>query len=407
MKNIKLMWHFAKKNMVSLSIIAIALMLVLFILLSVWSQILLATYTKSILVHQKNYKNSVYCYATNHEIYNNDITSITNYKNTLLSQLETYDIVKDVLTYDTFELNLKNFENSSVMVDIYSPQMVENFQLDLKEGRWFSKSNIDVEAVICGSKLEHIKIGDLIKLDFGINAIVVGKVAYNKVPHFSGIGSSGTSDSLFRSVDESRIILNKPGGLNEVINKLRSAGKNRNMIAFIIKCREEVSENDINSVLNTYFIDNGLTHISVQKIIDNTDIMLEETMKEILPIPIFLLLISSISLLSISAIMIQRSMNDHAKFYLLGCSKKRSILILILIESIFLWIPFVTNIILALCFPDFLRKDTMWDLSDAIISFQSFLPLIIYTVIIGMILALMPLIYYKKYSPLTFYRRNI
>ena len=407
MKNIKLMWHFAKKNMVSLSIIAIALMLVLFILLSVWSQILLATYTKSILVHQKNYKNSVYCYATNHEIYNNDITSITNYKNTLLSQLETYDIVKDVLTYDTFELNLKNFENSSVMVDIYSPQMVENFQLDLKEGRWFSKSNIDVEAVICGSKVEHIKIGDLIKLDFGINAIVVGKVAYNKVPHFSGIGSSGTSDSLFRSVDESRIILNKPGGLNEVINKLRSAGKNRNMIAFIIKCREEVSENDINSVLNTYFIDNGLTHISVQKIIDNTDIMLEETMKEILPIPIFLLLISSISLLSISAIMIQRSMNDHAKFYLLGCSKKRSILILILIESIFLWIPFVTNIILALCFPDFLRKDTMWDLSDAIISFQSFLPLIIYTVIIGMILALMPLIYYKKYSPLTFYRRNI
>lgn len=247
----------------------------------------------------------------------------------------------------------------------------------------------------------------MIELDFGIKAIVVGKVAYNKVPHFSGIGSSGTSDSLFRSVDESRIILNNPGDLDEVINKLRSVGKNRNMIAFIIKCREEVSENDINSVLNTYFIDNGLTHISIQKIIDNTDIMLEETMKEILPIPIFLLLIASISLLSVSAIMIRRSMNDYAKFYLLGCSKKRSILILTLIESIFLLIPFVTNIILALCFPDFLRKNTMWDLSDAIISFQSFLPLIIYTVTIGMILALMPLIYYKKYSPLTFYRRNI
>lgn len=400
MKNIRIALSFVKKNIVPIVLIMLMMMVTIFLLISIYGEYRYITYTRDI-IENSGLKNAVYF---SHSIgHGNDYSpdKIKDFQN----KLKNYSAVKNIINTVSAAVNYKPLNYSPAVV-VYDQFMIENLKQPLKDGKWFSSetdpSKYEYPEIIIGGKYwNSVKSGDIIELEIydqicKVEVIgTLGEPAF--FPQFSTFGTSTGANELFKA-SPYVLYLNK----NSFNIDLSTSFLN---YTFFVNIKESASEAEKQELLD-YLIQHG-SYFTYEQLIEHTNAEIKELMQESFPFPLFLIAIATISMICVSAVAIQRSMREQSVYYLIGCSKKRSIAIMTITLLLFFGLPSLINIIGSIFFPNFLRADERRYAIEYIIDAGCIMPVIVYFVFIAVVLTLLPIIIYRKHSPLTFYRRNL
>ncbi len=398
MKHLKLAFSFLKRNLVPMLLLMGTLTAVLFILLSVWSQYLYTAYTKSFFERNDEMRSSYYCTFSVSE------KDARECRQALLADLREMEGFGKAVSYDSIRTEYSMGEYVQISAYLMDDDTLNALPLLVSEGRWLSADSTELEVVLSGEALQNAKIGEKLVLFDGIEARVVGRTENNIVPFFNLVGEADNADLLFENQDVPIFLLNADALPTEYRQQIIASLRTRP--GFLLCFDQNATVEQKQSMLGRITEDGGIA-TSAKYIIQGSNEKIRTWLLESVPMPAFLLVIATISLLSVSAVVVKRSMGEHSKYYLLGCTKTRTMATLSLTLGSNFIIPFLINFILAEYFPTFLRTRTEWELTYAIVNVYSYLPLVVYLLLIGTVFAVMPILFYRKYSPLSFYRRNL
>ena len=100
-------------------------------------------------------------------------------------------------------------------------------------------------------------------------------------------------------------------------------------------------------------------------------------------------------------------MPEYSRYYLIGCTKRKGIWLIAMPLSVIFSIPCIINIISVTCCPNLFRAGNKTGAITYLFEANTIIPLVIYLALIIAILTMIPTLFYKKYSPLLFYRSNL
>lgn len=285
------------------------------------------------------------------------------------------------------ELNQDVFFN----LNYYNRVAVQSFVLPMQSGRWFDPDAETPEAVLSAHYRKVLSLGDSLPLKDGSSAVIVGFVKEGvPFPSLSHWGSSSSAGYLFKeSMDIA--LLYDPTRRQTTTSQLV-------MVTLIRPDAPEEARAALRKKLFTYDL-----AISYDTLMERTDKELQRSLREMLPLPAFLLLVSVASMLSVTALAVDRSMSEQSKYFLLGCSKRRSAGYISLALSVIFSLPIVINLVLIAAVPGFLRFDP----KAYLIGSYAILPVFLCWLICLLSAIAIPALLYGRYSPLTFYRRNL
>ncbi|OGO88067.1 MAG: hypothetical protein A2Y15_04010 [Clostridiales bacterium GWF2_36_10] len=389
MKTLIIIKSFIRKNIFPIIIITLTMTVILFILVTVFGKLQYITQARDI-YEQADLKNSVYF-----EKSFNIGEDFTTANKKVEQSLKNYSAFESFLNT---EHSLDEYSSFPVNKRYYSNELIIKMPLRLISGEWFSDSSGQFDAVIGGVIWGGVKVGDKITLESGLTVNIIGIMDSSAVsPSMNSGGSTITVRDIFK-LSENILILNKSKLPAEYMSK------NSSSICSIITYKDNATDSEKHKMME-YLSTEGIT-TEYNVILENTNKDIKQEISKMLPIPLFLMIISTISMICICTLSIKKSMSEHSVYFLNGCSKRRSVIIISSAIMTIFTIPCLINIILALFFPAFLRYNPARTM-DIIVDFNCVIPLLIYTIAVLLITSLIPILFYRKYSPLDFYRRNL
>lgn len=395
MKTFILCQSFIRKNILPIFITILMLTVSMFVLATFYGEYRYAAYTRDVML-RSDYDDGVY-FMLNSQ---GDPNSTKSLSSKMQNEILEFTACAHILNYTSF---VEENDHAFFNVNLFDKHMRKGFKLSVTEGRWLSENPEYTEAVIGGSYRGHTKIGDTITLKNGITAKVVGKMDDMVIyPSFSSSGNADfPANSLFR-VNDTNIFLTEetiPAELYENISNLR---REKN---FYVVFREDASESE-RAELIAFLESNGMI-ASYEKIIQDSNAFIKDWIAGAFPLPVFLIIISTMSIICICAVIVKRSMPEYSKYYLMGCSKRKGIALIASPMALLFSTPCVLNLISVLWMPHFLRAGKRTGAINYLLGVDAAIPILIYLVLIMSILYIIPVLFYRKHSPLTFYRRNL
>ncbi len=263
--------------------------------------------------------------------------------------------------------------------------------IPIAKGRFIDEKTQQPECVLPKKYDGIFSVGDPIKISQNKTATIVGfTVDEYPYPDFSQWGTNAGCDYLFEE-SRNRILVFDPEAQNQN-NSLMA-------IALISNKITEANLKEITSAISSYG-----PMLTYDKLMEVTNIKVEQVLRENLPLPVFLLVISFVTMICVVALSINRSMNEHSKYFLIGCTKRESVSIIVNSLVMFFSVPTVINILLVILNPNIFEINSS---QNYIVNIFCIVPLIIYLFIVLLISSIIPLILYSTFSPLDFYRRNL
>lgn len=367
----------------------------LFLTVSMYGQYKYFTATKDFYI-KANLKDDIFFSLSHDYKFLDDYDDTVKDINTKLSSFSGFDkIVK-------YEITNVYYNSICGTAFYYNKDMINLFKPHIKQGRWLSSDSKITEVVLDYSIFPEIMIGDTINFDNGITAKLVGRLEDIHIyPNFSNYGTPFTSNHLFEISNNSNQIYISKDSINEDI--YNSININSPISNFFVCFKENATPTEKNEVIS--YLQFYGSCIDYDTIINNSNNYIDEWVRIAFPFPLFVITILTLSIICVSAVIIKRSMNEQSKYFLIGCTKKRSIATIISTLSILFSIPCIINIICAVFFPTFLRLSNQNN--NYILDISCVYPVFIYLLFIVAILTIMPIAFYHKHSPLSFYRKNL
>lgn len=96
----------------------------------------------------------------------------------------------------------------------------------------------------------------------------------------------------------------------------------------LVKLHADATSEQVAQV-EEYLISRG-SFITSEELLQNTDRAITTEMRRNLPLPLFLLVVSFVSLLTVSMLLVQKTLPEHAVYRLCGCSRRESFSMLLL-----------------------------------------------------------------------------
>ena len=395
MKTLIVCLSFVKKNLIPILIITIMLTATLFTLISFYGNYRYMSYARDVMLRSP-YKNSTY-FMLNAEG-NPDLDKALS--DNVRETVKKYLAYSSLIEYKKFHYD----ENNTVYnVMIYDETMRSFFQLEVKKGRWLSANPDHTEVVIGGKTWGDAKIGDIITINGNISAEVVGimneKVVY---PSFSLSSNNYHSADFVFKVNDTIAFLTEETLSEEEWNNISQYTKDLNFWVVM----DETSSVQERENLNNYLASCGMI-AEYDDIIEASDIQIRTWLSNAFPLPVFLIIVSTLCVICICTVIVKRSMSENSKYYLLGATKRRGVMILTLPLAFFFSAPCLLNIASAVWFPDFLRAGKRTAAIDYLIGLDAAVPVILYCALLMAVVTLVPTIIYRRYSPIELYRRNL
>lgn len=276
-------------------------------------------------------------------------------------------------------------------ITIMNRGAVSAITLPMESGRYLSSEAKTPEAVVPAEYAHILSLGDALPLPSGEFATVVGFVRKGMViPSFSHWGTSVTADDLFQNATDRALVV-LPENYTLGLPKLVAA----------VFPHEDIGAEEmrtLSELLSSY----GST-MTFRELMRRTEQRIASSLREKLPLPMFLLAISTVAMVSVGALSIHRGMNEQSKYYLLGCSKMRSMGISALAMLAVFSVPMILNLLALRHAPSLLRFDPNAYLLDC----MSYFALFLYWGVCLILIISLPLVLYGKFSPVEFYRKNI
>lgn len=394
MKSLILIHSFLRKNIVPILIIIAVMSVSLFFLVSAYGSYRFVTAVRDIYA-DAGFENTVYFMYAFDSSKEDPFDAMNNGCREEIASLAACEEIIEPYSSSCF------FEDQGIPAQLYSDTLIKSFPLDVDKGRWLRPDSDRLEAVVCNyDDYDNVRVGDTLTFKNGACATVVGVLNGRfYLPRCGRGGTSVSAESLF-SAEEYFAIVNMKA-LSE--NDLNEISPTRNMFYYVrvSSSATDAEKAELFEKLSVYG-----TYKDYDNIIKCTNAKVEERLRGLLPLPVFLLIITSVLTVCITALTIKKSMSEFSCYFLIGCSKQKSFLLISSALSAVFSIPCLINAASVMFFPSFLRSDR-GVFSSEYINGNCIIPIIIFFFVNVLITIIIPLIYYRRFSPLDFHRRNI
>lgn len=196
-------------------------------------------------------------------------------------------------------------------------------------GRWLDEDGTaDTDAVVCGYLFDDVSLGETVTMDFGweepkpVTFTVTGKKLEPAYLPSLGAASANVSAIDLLEQGHNMLLLRESSFTQELVEE---GGYHQNCL---VKLHADAAPEQVAQV-EEYLISKG-SFITSEELLQNTDRAIAAEMRRNLPLPLFLLVVSFVSLLSVSMLLVQKTLPEHGVYRLCGCSRQESFSMLLL-----------------------------------------------------------------------------
>ncbi len=405
MKKLRLFFMSFSQNILSSIIITAILAVVLIFGQDIIGQYRYITYSKYIMDNQ---------YISGSDYFMLDWTFIdTDDSLSIRNKISELDGVRGIVDS---RYSIAKYEGLYIVAETYTDGMADAFSKCLNEGSWFKeaeKSDIP-NVILSGPIYENVSVGDDItvafigdfndegeRLSVQQKVHVIGKFDY---PWYSPCYTTGGDDVTLDQFlhQDNKIILDRNDKDIMKIDEKYSFFSSPNDLYFVLyenDCTEEQKQK-----VRDYYNTVG-TYDTYDDLLEATDNKIKNELMKKLITPLFLLVVATIMLISISTLNTYKKLRDHSIYYLCGCSRRRSFLYLIAEISVSVIIAVAISLGYVIFMMEKIKTCTM-GYDCLIIDYYNVLISVIYCVITLSVTLIIPYIIYKKNTPIEIYRRN-
>lgn len=391
MKTARLMLSFLNKNLIPILILIITTTVSLFFLVSAYGEYMFINRAKNAF-ENAGLGDAVY-FMYHPADFSASPAEGSNASKSVVSSLPACkEIIAPFCTYGTVGETYLN-------VHLWNGTMIRSFALSPDKGRWLDPDSETPEAVVNDAS-GNAKLGDMLLLPDGTEARIVGIIAESAFIASFNHGSSAQSASDLFKTDTDVAFVN----FDSLSEKMLEAISPSPSLCYYVRISPNATDGQRSQLLGT--LSSYGNYADYDTITKNTNAEVDRKMRESLPLPIFILTATAVIAISICTLSIKRNMSEQARYFLIGCSKRRSLLIIITSLAAAFSIPCIANLVLALKYPYFLRYGARVD-GSTLIGTDCSAPILLYLGILLLISAVIPAVYYRRFSPLDFYRRTL
>lgn len=404
MKRIRLILLSFSKMKGALFFLIILITLALFVLLYLTGVIRYYGYSIERL-EAAELENAVYWKINVDESVYNDggLMAENSYIKDALDEMSEFPSVNEVITLKQY-MGLSFTKELGYEIFPYNDDMLKRFEPPV-DGEWLTETYTEdgaIQVVLAGPAFDAYDIGDTIRVNEDHHAIdiyVSGKVPF---PWYTLSFRNSSTDILahYLMVEDNIIIVKDDPSLAKLLDP------EGELIFYpetaIVILDEEMTESeqeDVSNMLNAYG-----SYDTYDEIMANSRDAFRTELTWVLPIPLFLFFSAIGCTFSIASLYVLRNIENQVIFFLCGCSRRRSILLLGQGLIFICLIPALINSAFAVLYPS-LKKSELLNLGDVIIDYSAIKIILLFLVIMISLLLLIPIFIYRKHSPQQMYRR--
>lgn len=303
------------------------------------------------------------------------------------------------------------YRSTNINLSMYNKSMRKAFQKQLSEGEWFqSQTETDdiPNVVICGAIFDDISVNSNITIKlYGNNqeiteqtVHVIGKIAY---PYLSADYNTISEDVSAQNflVQANIVIFDDNKQTQDLLDKhtILSSLSFSYFVLYKTDCTPSQKEK-----VRDYMNSTG-SYAEYDKILRNTEKEIRENIVKQMITPVFLLIISTVLLISIATLNTYKKLREHTIYYLCGCSRKISFGYLFCEISIITFVATLINIIYV-SYTINLYKSGQMGYSKSIVDYNNIFLSVVYCIFTVLITIILPFLVYRKNTPIEIYRRN-
>lgn len=396
MKTLILIRSFLRGRILPILIVMLSTSLSLMILISYCGQYRYMAYQQEVF-ESSGLEDSVY--VSYHDIMGS-MMDYTEWRSSIQNELETHAAFERIIRYHFQLLYIEDIGLSNIRY--FDDDMLTAFPLSVAKGRWLQADTDRVEMVVGGRMWPQSCVGKSTRLPNGIEATIVGHLgAYMSTPGLTNSSNMLNVGDLFTKADNF-VILNCDALSEETKANVPMMESNY----FFVDMRDDATEEQKEELL--HFLESYAICTDYETIIENSNRDMQNWIRTQLPFPCFMLVISTICMICVSMVMIRSGFNEQAKYMLVGCSKQRSVGLMVQAFLGIFGIPAVLSVLFAVWYPSIM---VAFGSSHSVLMYlfdpQAILPAVGYLLTVLLLLILMPMAYYWRITPITLYRKEL
>ncbi len=250
--------------------------------------------------------------------------SLSGFDDELFSELGAMPGVNRIYAGRTLWGGGVTYEGGKIQILLTDPELLRNYPL-LNAESYFSETGMEdgrPQGIAVGTFINSGSEARNVQLDggAGIPVRLIGRITSPYLlPAFTEAGNAITSYDVIRKFDNTIILKDAP----EVLEYLEERGFRtaRSGISFILEWSGSCTEEERQTVMD-FLEERDLYYSDADAIKKNSREITSETLRKMMPLPIFLTLLSAILTLCFSILFLHGKADLILTFYLCGCSKK-------------------------------------------------------------------------------------
>lgn len=254
--------------------------------------------------------------------------TLSGFDGELFSELRAMPGVNRIYASRTLWGSGVTYGNEKIQLLLTDPELLRNYPL-LNAESYFSETGME------NGRPQGIAVGDFIaagtrEAQFGGSAEIpvrlIGTITSPyMIPAFTEAGNAVSSYDVIKAYDNTIILKDAP----EVLKYFEERGflATHSGLGFILVFQSDCTEEERQAVLN-FLEEHDLSFTDADTIRTNSQEITSETLRKMMPLPLFLAALSASLTLCFSILFLHGKMELILTFYLCGCSKKNGYLLM-------------------------------------------------------------------------------
>ena len=254
--------------------------------------------------------------------------TLSGFDGELFSELRTMPGVNRIYASRTLWGSGVTYGNEKIQLLLTDPELLRNYPL-LNAESYFSETGME------NGRPQGIAVGDFIaagtrEAQLGGSAEIpvrlIGTITSPyMIPAFTEAGNAVSSYDVIKAYDNTIILKDAP----EVLKYFEERGflATHSGLGFILVFQRDGTEEERQAVLN-FLEEHDLSFTDADTIRTNSQEITSETLRKMMPLPLFLAALSASLTLCFSILFLHGKMELILTFYLCGCSKKNGYLLM-------------------------------------------------------------------------------
>lgn len=319
--------------------------------------------------------------------------------------IKKQEAVKEVLTVKVAPCELNGQKLNLVL---YNDELIQAFGSSSGLKNWSSSAATKENRAALATQIPQNQLFNSIqkltvynqsenKSEF-ISVFISGVMGHPVYTVGLGLNSSYVLAEDFLSPTDSVILKETP----DLLDFLNQTGTLRIYPNCFVMLKDDISEQAKQSCMDWLKTKGNV--LSYQEILSNTSQTIDDRVKKKFPIPLFFLMVATVSLISVSVLFVYKKMKTYSIYYLCGLSRKRSKIYMGISLSLISFAACLFNIFVMSNYYS-LHIDAFFNNKNLIFDSGSILWIVGYSLLVFFISMLIPQSLIKSLSPIEINRR--